>query len=351
MDKIKPGSRFLSYRIEKCIGKGAFGSVWAAQQEGTGQVVAIKFENPSISKSILLEEAEISKDVSSCNLFPAYYGSGNEQGLNYLIIEMLGMSVRGFQENHTAEILSLGKVGEIGIGMVKAIKEFHDMGYVHRDIKPSNFVFRGTPDKNEICLIDFGLAKRWKSKDGEVFKPRENVGFRGTSRYASINSHDGYDLGRRDDLWSLFYVIIELCAPPLPWRSQSDKDAVAQIKKRGVARLCTGLPTQFEEIANHISSLGFADEPDYDLIIQKLNDVVENAEDNSDCGVCLSEQYGSMALIVAPNTGSVFGSSSEVEGSWDGKNNNNSSIQPDNDDNKTKKDDENEGNGGCCLLY
>ena len=160
MDKIKPGSRFLSYRIEKCIGKGAFGSVWAAQQEGTGQVVAIKFENPSISKSILLEEAEISKDVSSCNLFPAYYGSGNEQGLNYLIIEMLGMSVRGLQENHTAEILSLGKVGEIGIGMVKAIKEFHDMGYVHRDIKPSNFVFRGTPDKNEICLIDFGLAKR-----------------------------------------------------------------------------------------------------------------------------------------------------------------------------------------------
>ena len=116
-------------------------------------------------------------------------------------------------------------------------------------------------------------------------------------------------------------------------------------------KLCTGLPTQFEEIANHISSLGFADEPDYDLIIQKLNDVVENAEDNSDCGVCLSEQYGSMALIVAPNTGSVFGSSSEVEGSWDGKNNNNSSIQPDNDDNKTKKDDENEGNGGCCLLY
>ncbi|KAH0787446.1 CK1 family protein kinase [Histomonas meleagridis] len=317
MDKLKSGTRFLSYRLDRCIGKGAFGCVWSAQQEGSGQIVAIKFEYPTLTKSFLNEEAEITKEISSCESFPHYYGNGIEQGFHYLIIEMLGMSLRAFQENHTGGILSLNEVGPIAVSMVKAIQNFHNMGFVHRDIKPSNFVFRGRPDQNELCLIDFGLAKRWRSPDGEVYKPRENVGFRGTSRYASINSHDGYDLGRRDDLWSFFYVLIELCAPPLPWKTQNDKDAVAQIKKRGVARLCTGLPSQFEDIANHISSLGFADDPDYDLIIQKLDEVIEGAEAGSDNGVCLSEEYGSMALIVAPNCGSVFGSSSAVEGSWD----------------------------------
>ena len=353
MEKLKPGYRFLSYRLEKCIGKGAFGAVWSAQQEGSGQMVAIKFEYPTVSKSLLPEEAAITRTCCSSEYFPRFLGSGNQQGFAYMVMENLGMSVRQFQENHTSGILSLNEVGSLGIAMIKAIRAFHDLGFVHRDIKPSNFVFRGRPDQLQVCLIDFGLAKRWKSPEGEVYPARANVGFRGTARYASVNSHEGADLGRRDDLWSLFYVLIELGAPPLPWKSQSNKEAVAQIKMRSVNRLCTGLPFQFQEIADHLSSLNFADEPDYDMLIQKLNAVVEGAEGGTDFGVCLSEQYGSMALIVAPNSGSVIGSASAVEGSWS----EGPVIAPQaakadepsggGDEVKAGKGD---GGGGCCLL-
>ncbi|OHT16072.1 CK1 family protein kinase [Tritrichomonas foetus] len=319
MDKLKPGFRFLNYRLDTCIGKGAFGAVWSATQEGTNQKVAIKYEFPTVSKSIIAEEAEIAKAVSSSGTFPRFYGSGVEQGLSYLIMELLSNSLRIFQENHTSGIVPLDKVGNLGIAMLRAIQNFHNCGFVHRDIKPSNFVFRGAVNGSgdgDLCLIDFGLAKRWRSPDGEVFKARENVGFRGTSRYASVNSHEGSDLGRRDDLWSLFYVLIELCAPPLPWKSQTDKDAVAQIKMRSLDKLCIGLPSQFQEFAEHLQTLRFADEPDYDLLADKLQAVIEGAEAASDFGVCLSEQYSSMALIVAPNSGSIIGSSSAVEGSW-----------------------------------
>lgn len=62
--------------------------------------------------------------------------------------------------------------------------------------------------------------------NGEVRPSREQSGFRGTARYASLNSHQGKDLGRMDDLWSLFYVLIEFATGTLPWRKLKDKDQV-----------------------------------------------------------------------------------------------------------------------------
>ena len=105
MEKLKPGYRFLSYRLDRCIGKGAFGAVWSAQQEGTGQIVAIKFEFPTVSKSLLPEESEISKACSRSEYFPQFIASGNQQGFAYMVLENLGMSLRRFQENHTSGIV------------------------------------------------------------------------------------------------------------------------------------------------------------------------------------------------------------------------------------------------------
>ena len=42
-----------------------------------------------------------------------------------------------------------------------------------------------------------------------VRQPRAVAGFRGTVRYASVNAHDNREMGRHDDLWSLFYMLIE----------------------------------------------------------------------------------------------------------------------------------------------
>jgi len=54
-------------------------------------------------------------------------------------------------------------------------------------------------------------------------QPRPSVGFRGTGRYASLNAHNGIELGRRDDLWSLFYTLVEFLRGKLPWRKEKDR--------------------------------------------------------------------------------------------------------------------------------
>ena len=52
---------------------------------------------------------------------------------------------------------------------------------------------------------------------------RDDVGFRGTARYASLHAHAGDELSRRDDLWSLFYSLVEFLRGKLPWRKEKDR--------------------------------------------------------------------------------------------------------------------------------
>ena len=70
-------------------------------------------------------------------------------------------------------------------------------------------------DSKTIFIADFGLAKCHINKDGQVSTPRRNADFRGTVSFASLNAHNWIDLGRRDDLWSWFFVLLDF----LWWRT------------------------------------------------------------------------------------------------------------------------------------
>jgi tau tubulin kinase len=57
-------------------------------------------------------------------------------------------------------------------------------------------------------------------------QPRPVAGFRGTVRYASVNAHKNKEMGRHDDLWSLFYMLVEFMVGQLPWRKIKDKVSI-----------------------------------------------------------------------------------------------------------------------------
>ncbi len=88
------------------------------------------------------------------------------------------------------------------------------MKYMHRDIKPDNFRVR---EDGTIVLIDFGIScEYWKNDKHIPFS--DGKGLRGTPFYASINSHRGEELSRRDDIFSLFYTFLYLIEKNLPWQ-------------------------------------------------------------------------------------------------------------------------------------
>jgi len=87
---------------------------------------------------------------------------------------------------------------------------------------------------NETILhvIDFGLYRKYKDDQHGRHVPhsRDNP-FIGTTRYASVNAHDGIQLSRRDDMESLGFVLIYLYKGSLPWQGLGIKNISEKHKK------------------------------------------------------------------------------------------------------------------------
>jgi len=65
-----------------------------------------------------------------------------------------------------------------------------------------NFAIGRPEDKDHrtIYVLDFGMCRKYRTPKGELRYPRQQCEFRGTVRYASLNCHNGKEMGRMDDL-------------------------------------------------------------------------------------------------------------------------------------------------------
>ena len=73
-----------------------------------------------------------------------------------------------------------------------------------------------------MFIVDFGLAKKHLDDHMHPLAQRKKADFRGTVSFASLNAHNNIDLSRRDDLWSLYFVILDFLNEKLKWREQKD---------------------------------------------------------------------------------------------------------------------------------
>lgn len=166
------------------------------------------------------------------------------------------------------------------IQTLEAIKEVHEAGFIHRDVKPSNFVL--SQDQNKVFIVDFGLASRYVDETGAHQKDTEkDKCFKGTVSYASLNAHEFKELSRRDDMWSYFFMMLELLGESLSWRSNEKLsiNEVKDLKKSALAEPEKCLfkvnqgSSELNTIFKHINSLSFEERPNYQLIKQELSKI------------------------------------------------------------------------------
>lgn len=74
-------------------------------------------------------------------------------------------------------------------------------------------------------------------------------------------------MGRHDDLWSLFYMLVEFVLGQLPWRKMKDKEQVGNMKEKYDTNVfLKHLPTELRTLLEHIQSLDYYDKPDYNML-------------------------------------------------------------------------------------
>lgn len=270
------GTELLGYIIGQKIGQGAFGEIYCAIDQNTGLIWAFKTESNSAKQKTLQFEYQILAQVQESPYFPRLGTIGFAPGFQFISLEFLGPSLSHILKVIPEHRFKFSTGIRISYHVLKAIEDFHSHGYIHRDIKPGNILTREGVD-HPLCLIDFGLSRMYKNdKTGAHLAQRRSVGFRGTRAYASLNAHYGYDLSRRDDLMSWFYLTYDQIIEPLAWRGLQNKAEILRLKRDlDICAKVTPVAPELFEIWRCISALEFTDTPDYVHIYECLDRIMK----------------------------------------------------------------------------
>ena len=269
---------FKKYRTVKKLGEGSFGNVYKAFYDD--EYYALKMEDISLDYDLLENEATILNYLQGPNI-PKFISFSKDKGYNVLVMELLDQSL----DNILSKLrrFSVKTVAMLGYQLIKILKYIHDKHIIHRDIKPDNLAMGRKELNGTLYIIDFGLAKKFRSsRTLKQFPLIKRHSLTGTARYASINALQGYEQSRRDDLESAMYVLMFFLRGNLPWQNikikgKHDKYLKICNKKKEISskELGKNFPSEFAELLEYFKNLGYTEDPDYEMCLKKMLNVLE----------------------------------------------------------------------------
>lgn len=261
---------FKKFDVLEKIGSGSFGEVYKVQHHRTNQFFAIKKECTGINQPQLENEIKIIKTIERDPCFPKIYLTFNDIDGQYIVMDFFPNSLENLFQICDCHF-SLKTTLMIADQMISALQILHSRCFIHRDLKPENMMIGNMRAPHALVLIDFGLSTSYCDFITKIHIPlREGKSLVGTTRYASINVHNGIEYSRRDDMESLAYILIYFMKGSLPWQNvpllngQSLSTRVNEIKQSTpIDELCYDLPDEFGQFLREVRALQFDEEPNY----------------------------------------------------------------------------------------
>jgi serine/threonine-protein kinase len=233
------------YRLERILGRGGMGVVYAATHTWTDRPVAVKLlhHDPGRDASIeqrFLQEARSAATLRHPNVVDVLdMGQAEHEGV-YLVLEMLdGESLADrLQRGPLTPTDALAYL----LPVMDALEAAHAKGTIHRDMKPDNiFLSRNGAGQIVPKVLDFGIAKRVdpmaagvKTVTGQLL---------GTPFYMSPEQTRGAaDLGAQSDVWSMGVVWFECLSARLPFHAESLGELIFKLVTEAPPPLASVVP-------------------------------------------------------------------------------------------------------------
>lgn len=264
------------FHLIKSLGKGQFSEVFQAIDLQSKEEVALKYQPKSsfqTTKTNLHKEHLILDNLKNISGVPSKKLFLEHKSHDLLVLPIYKETLKDLYDR--LGHFSLKTVLVLAIELIDILEKIHEQNIIHLDLKPENIMI-GSLEKSgkQLCIIDYGLAKIYYDPKSKMHIPfgQTNL-FTGSYTYASLNSHLGYELSRRDDFESLGYVLIYFLKGSLPWQFMTHENGGERIEKGkqlkkeiSIETLCKGVPDKFKEYFKYVRQLKFDEKPDYQYL-------------------------------------------------------------------------------------
>jgi serine/threonine protein kinase len=201
------------YRVVRHIANGGMASVWAAEDELLGRLVAVKvlaagYAQDERANRRFLREARAGARLSDCRHVVTVYDIGEHDGRPFMVMEHFAGGTVADRLRSGREIpraLALRWLREAA----EALDCAHRHDVVHRDVKPANLLI---DERGRLAVGDFGIAtvatEASLTQTGQVL---------GTAAYISPEQARGHAATDASDRYALAVVAFELLTGRRPF--------------------------------------------------------------------------------------------------------------------------------------
>jgi len=231
------------YAVEREIGHGGMGRVFAARDLKLGREVAIKLLPPGAHSDEQLrrfeQEARAAGSLDHPNVL-VIHDIGVLEGEPYIVSELLqGATLR---KRLGGKELSPAKAVDWALQLAQGLRAAHDKGIVHRDLKPENLF---VTNEGRLKILDFGIAK--------LAAPSAQSGTRegailGTVGYMAPEQVRGQRADQRSDIFACGSILYEMLAGRRPFEGSSDLETASAILNQEPAPLPRHVPPELDRI-------------------------------------------------------------------------------------------------------
>jgi serine/threonine-protein kinase len=237
-DIARLGTSIGNYRLDKILGRGGMGTVYAGEHIYIKRPVAVKILHPQFAKyqeaiHRFLREARAATSINHANIVDVTDFGILAEGPVYFVMEYLeGKSLEDLIEKEGA--VELHRALNIANQIALALEAAHGTGVIHRDLKPDNIMLLKRPGRRDLVrmapdqgswitereesydfvkVLDFGIAKVMVAD--ELMADTVQGAVFGTPEYMSPEAARGEDVDHRADVYSLGVILFDmLCGRP-----------------------------------------------------------------------------------------------------------------------------------------